>query len=343
MSRGEDENHEPNEGPTLRAGRFGWLWIVATPAFLIWAAFAIDLETLGEVLGRLRAETLTASIAFLVANLGLEALWLAVILGGRRDGPGFDAAIHIAGWHALAVTVLPGRAGDLLWVLLIRRRAGLTTTHAAVLALLHRLQDVIAVAALFCIALALASRGIVGAQAVWAAAIVLPVAVAVQGRLNALLAIAARLTLATARRAAAARLRRFAGHLIQVRRWRRRDVGPVRGAAGFAIIGLRWFLIGLGLFLPLAELLGGVAAGDGSLIVSAYILLGMIPLHTVGGYGAGEAGLASLLTVFGVGLAAGAATALVLRTVINLGNLCGWALGLSILAGRRLASRDRVR
>jgi len=326
-------------GAARRLGRFGWLWIVATPAFLLWAAATVDFGILTTTVQRLSVGAAAASVGLLVVNLALEALWLRVILGGALRPPPAEAVIGIAAWHAFAVTVLPGRAGDLLWVALIRKRAGLTTTHAAVLALMHRIQDVIALAALFCGALALASRDIVGADVALAAAGLLPLALLSQAGLGRILGAAARLVLAASRRTRFARLKGVARQLIQVRRWRRREVGTLRGIAAFAIIALRWLVVGAALYLPLAALADGLAFGDGSLIVSAYVLLGMIPLQTIGGYGAGEAGLASLLTGFGLSLAAGAAIALALRTLINLGNLCGWALGLAALAGRRAVRR----
>ena len=100
----------------------------------------------------------------------------------------------------------------------------------------------------------------------------------------------------------------------------------------FAIIAARWLTILAALGLLIHAMAGRLGWIDSAFLSNVYIYFSIIPLQTIGGFGAGEAGLAWVLTLYGVGLGKASAISLLIRIVINLLHFGFWLVTMAVLA-----------
>lgn len=310
-------------------GRSGWLWIVSTPLVLGWFAATTDSGALMASIKAIPISVAGISLLLLLVNASLEVIWLNVVLRDKSE-PG--RALGVVGWHMLASSLLPGRLGDLAWIFLMRDRFGVSAARAAFVAVFHRTQDMVCMILFFFAFLILAGPGHPGALALMALAGLFVLALAAIVRIEWLLAVAGRLAHGIARRGGGRAARWVMRQALQTRVWYRREISLAVVSRAFAIILLRWVLVLGALLAPLVALAPQLGWDTAPFVASAYVLMGTIPIQTVGGYGTGEAGLASLLSIYGLPLAAATAVGLVLRSLINIGNVVFWALAMVLLS-----------
>ena len=279
--------------------RRNWLLL----ALLTVAAFAGllvygDLREVSSLLANAPSpyEGLAAALGLSVVNYLLRYLRWAIYLRALdiRVSPSVSASVFTAG---LALSITPGKAGELLKSVWLSRRAGVPVSASAPAVVMERLTDVVSV-------------GLLGLTGI----VLLPtiVAVAVGG----ILAVAAAVGLL-----AASRYGEFALRLPVLRRWQeplaqsldgfRRLMSPamltiavILGALAWAAEGLALWIIVVGIgewvspliAIPIsaaAALVGAVTALPGGLVGFEG---SMVALLRQAGLGAPEAALATLLT-----------------------------------------------
>ena len=95
----------------------------------------------------------------------------------------------------------------------------------------------------------------------------------------------------------------------------------------------RWFGNLGGIVAVLIALGLPVAPSEMLLVAATYNVLAVIPLHSVGGIGITDAGLAALLVFLGVGLPTAAAASLLMRAVVLVVPPVFWALVMLLTSG----------
>ena len=279
--------------------RRNWLLL----ALLTVAAFAGllaygDLREVRELLANAPSPYagLAAALGLAVVNYLLRYLRWAIYLRalGIRVSPSISASVFTAG---LALSITPGKAGELLKSVWLNRRAGVPVSASAPAVVMERLTDVISV-------------GLLGLTGI----VLLPTAMAlIVGGILVVAVIAGIL--------AASRYGEFALRLPVLRRWRepleqsldgfRRLMSPamlmvavILGALAWAAEGLALWIIVVGIgewvspliAIPIsaaAALVGAVTALPGGLVGFEG---SMVALLRQAGLGAPEAALATLLT-----------------------------------------------
>ena len=279
--------------------RRNWLLL----ALLTVAAFAglLAYGDLREVRGLLATSPspyagLAAALGLAVVNYVLRYLRWSIYLRALdiRVPHSVSASVFVAG---LALSITPGKAGELLKSVWLNRRAGVPVSASAPAVVMERLTDVVSV-------------GLLGLTGI----VLLPAAVAlIVGGILALAVIAGVL--------AASRYGEFALRLPVLRRWRepleqsldgfRRLMSPAMLTVAVILGGLAWAAEGLALWIvivgigewvsPLlavpisaaAALVGAVTALPGGLVGFEG---SMVALLRQAGLGAPEAALATLLT-----------------------------------------------
>ena len=241
-------------------------------------------------------EGLAAALGLAVVNYLLRYLRWAIYLRALdiRVSPSVSASVFTAG---LALSITPGKAGELLKSVWLSRRAGVPVSASAPAVVMERLTDVVSV-------------GLLGLTGI----VLLPtiVAVAVGG----ILAVAAAVGLL-----AASRYGEFALRLPVLRRWRepleqsldgfRRLMSPamltiavILGALAWAAEGLALWIIIVGIGEWVSPLIAIPISAAAALVGAATALPGgligfegsMVALLRQAGLGAPEAALATLLT-----------------------------------------------
>ena len=129
--------------------------------------------------------------------------------------------------------------------------------------------------------------------------------------------------------------------MLRVRIWYRHRLERKQVVLSFIVIVLRWVTILAAVAIVISALAAPVSASDSFLLANAYVYFGIVPLQSVGGFGSGEAGLAWMLTHYGVPLAKASAIGLLLRLLINLVHVSLWAWVLGLLWLLERAARDR--
>jgi len=258
-------------------------------------------ETWGQI-ARLTAAQAALLLALSSANYLLRGLrWH---LFARRLGlplaPGASLR-HFLGGFAMSVT--PGRLGELVRMRWIGRETGWSFTRAAPLVLMDRAYDLLAMALLLGLAVALAARGIAGALPVVALAFGAGVIVTRPRLLAGTLTLAYRATGRFARafaraRAAARSLARFSHAPTMAAALGLGLIGWAAEAYSFHLL-LGWMGAEVGLWQAVAIFIFASLAGG---------LTG-----APGGLGGAEAAMVALLVAAGVGLEVALAATAVIR------------------------------
>jgi uncharacterized protein (TIRG00374 family) len=272
-------------------------------------------ETWAQVSG-LGLAQLAALLALSVLNYALRGLRWHIFARrlGLRTGPVANLR-HFIGGFAMSVT--PGRVGELVRMRWIARETGWQPERAAPLVLLDRAADLAAMAVLLALAVALAARGIAGAVPVAALALAAALVVTRPRLLAAALTLAYRLSGRFARgfargRSAARSLGRFSH-------------GPTLAAAlALGLVG--WGAEGYAFYL----LLGWMGADLGlwkALAIFVFATLAGGLTGAPGGLGGAEAAMVALLALDGVPMeTALAATAIIRVTTLWFAILLGLAV-----------------
>lgn len=109
-------------------------------AFGLWA----DIDRLAEAFGRFDTRLLAPIFLLSLANYGLRAVrWHYYLkVAGHRVSPGLSAGVFASG---LAMSVTPGKVGEVIKVGLLRQAAGVPGTRTFPVVVTERLADLIAV------------------------------------------------------------------------------------------------------------------------------------------------------------------------------------------------------
>ena len=315
------------------AGAFG------TAVMLGFFALTLDLDTLARAWHGIPARTFWLVALLLGINGLIDGTWLAVITrGSGRPGD----AWRVVAWHMLVQTLLPARLGDVAWMYWVHNWLEQPLARAIFMGFYHRLQDLMVVSALLVLSLAM-TRGSFGSAPVIALAIVLlALATLACLHLERLLGWAGRVLLWLRRRFRRRWLTLLLEHLLMTRAWYRHRLARDQVVLSFVAILLRWVTIVAAVALVIRTLAPVVASDDSFFLANAYIYLGVVPVQSVGGFGTGEAGLAWLLTYYGVPLAQASALGLLTRVLINLVHLALWLVVIpAVYLLRRFTLRTR--
>ena len=262
----------------------------------------------------------------------LDSWWLSSITRAPRLH-----AYRVIAWHMLLSSILPARLGDLGWMYLVHTWLAQPAARAVFVTFYHRLQDFIVVSSMLVLSLIIARTHIGGTPVLIAASAVLAVMAAACTHLGELLNVLAAIVLRLHRHFHRPWLRAALEHVLRIRIWYRHRLRRDQVLLSFFIIVLRWVTILAAVAIVIRTLAIHISPGDSFLLANAYVYFGIVPVQSVGGFGTGEAGLAWMLTHYGVPLAAASALGLLLRLLINLVHLVLWALVLAVL---RLFERE---
>ena len=294
-------------------------------------ATRLDAASLAAVAASLSASwpLAAAATALLLAAVLTDAVRMHLIAERRS----LTAAIRVTAWHGVWVMVLPLRLGEVGWILAMRNAYGWNPATTVVCALVQRLLDLAVVAAFLLLAMPAAfSLGQDGARLI-AAAAVAACGAALAGimTLRVWLRLTARLVIATGRpRGWRLRVLR---HLRQGRRWL--DSVQHRRILRLCLLptALTWTAI-FGSYWLICQAVGLQEAAVEVLFASAgSIMLTVLPVQSIGGFGLLEAGLTGILAWFGAPADTAAAAALTIRLVHWIVTGLFWLLSLLLRPG----------
>jgi uncharacterized membrane protein YbhN (UPF0104 family) len=308
----------------LRRGsnRRVWLWAsLVTALFIVWFATTVDSETLTSAIAGASPAVVLAAMALLAINGLLAVLWLVVITRRRHS---LGSAFEVIGWQMLAASILPARLGDLAWIYLIHQKLKIAPGRAVFIVFYHRLLDFVVASVFFLVSILLVGTDLLGANIGLLAGSVLALLIGIVAALGPLLTLGARLLLWADETFDNRLTRILLGQILHVRVWYRHGLPKMLLWVTFAIIAARWLAILAALSLLIHAMAGPLGWIDSAFLSNVYIYLSIIPLQTFGGFGVGEAGLAWVLTLYGLGLGKASAISLLIRIVINLLHVGFW-------------------
>lgn len=313
--------------------RNAWLAALAgTVLMLVFFVLTLDAAALRHAWQALTPRLLAGFAALITINGLLDASWMSVI---TRAPPAHS--YRVVAWHMMMSSLLPARLGDLGLMVCMHRWLAQPLARAVFVTFYHRLQDFIIVSLMLLLSLLIARTQLGGVPVVVAAVLVLLVMGAICTHLGQLLGVLAALVLRLHRRFHRRWLRHVLTQVLHVRIWYRHRLTRRQVMWSLVVIVLRWVTVLAAIALVICTLAPQVSYADGFLLSNAYIYFGIVPVQSVGGFGSGEAGLAWMLTHYGVPLAHASALGLLLRVLINLVHVALWLLVVAVLRlrGRR--------
>ena len=310
--------------------------VFGTVVMVLFFALTLDGAALRAAWQSISLRLFLVTAALISINGLLDGWWLSVITRAPQRH-----AYRVVAWHMLLSSILPARLGDLGWMYFIHNWLAQPLARAVFVTFYHRLQDFIVVSLMLMLSLALARTHIGGAPLLIATLLVLLAVGAVCASLGQLLGVLAAVVLKLHRRFHRPWLRQVLEHVLRVRIWYRHRLERKQVVLSFIVIVLRWVTILAAVAIVISALAAPVSPSDSFLLANAYVYFGIVPLQSVGGFGSGEAGLAWMLTHYGVPLAKASAIGLLLRLLINLVHVSLWAWVLGLLWLLERAARDR--
>lgn len=299
---------------------------VGTAVMVLFFALTLDGAALRDAWQSISLRLFLVTAALISINGLLDGWWLSVITRAPQRN-----AYRVVAWHMLLSSILPARLGDLGWMYCMHAWLAQPLARAVFVSFYHRLQDFMVVSVMLMLSLLIVRTHIGGAPLLIASLLVLLVMGVVCVSLGQLLAVLAAIVLKLHRRFHRPWLRQVLEHVLRVRIWYRHRLERKQVLLSFVVIVLRWVAILAAVAIVISALAGPVAASDSFLLANAYVYFGIVPLQSVGGFGSGEAGLAWMLTHYGVPLAKASAIGLLLRLLINLVHVTLWASVLGLL------------
>ena len=293
-------------------------------AGLVGTALATGWEETLAALTALTALQVVVLLALSLVNYGLRGLrWH---LFSTRLGTGLSLIknlLHFLGGFAMSVT--PGRVGELVRMRWIRREAGWSFDRTAPLVLVDRASDLGAMAILLAIAMAFTTTGIKGAAPVVILALILSWAVSRPALLRQIAGWGHRIALGRLPRLFA-RVRRAARAMARFTSPGTMVMAAALGVAGWAAEGLAFYL-----------LLGWMGAETGlgtAIAIFVFATLAGGLTGAPGGLGGAEAAMVALLVLDGVPLEIALPATLIIR-VTTLWFAIAIGLGVFPLAERQ--------
>ncbi|MEQ9642671.1 MAG: lysylphosphatidylglycerol synthase domain-containing protein [Alphaproteobacteria bacterium] len=303
-----------------RRGRFGQIAVSAlvTVGFLAVAWLLLDVGVVAEALLRVDVRLVPLALAAATGVVLLRWLRLAAALHRRPS----LVLLRAAALHGGAVAILPAKLGEFILPLALNRMTGMSLAAAAGLLLVIRLYDLMSLAVLGALALALAAEPLGLAWLRWPAAL----AALAAGVVMVTLPVLARLVRSVLTR--------------PLRRWRRlhdiferlslgmTKLAPAQIAAMILVSTAVWCAIFLAFHI--AALATGGAADPATTVLAgtAGSLAFALPVNGVANVGPFEAAWAAVMTRAGVSLEVATAGALAAHALMIAVNVAAAALAL---------------
>jgi hypothetical protein len=312
-------------------------WLAAalgTTVMVLFFVLTLDGATLRAAWQAISPRLFVITAALISINGLLDGLWLSIITRAPTRH-----AYRVVAWNMLLSSILPARLGDVGWMYFMHSWLAQPLARAVFVTFYHRLQDFIIVSLMLVLSLIVARSHIGGAPVMIAALLVLVAMALICTSLGSLLGVLAALLLRMHGRFRKRWLRAALEHVLRIRIWYRHRLQREQVLLSFVVILLRWVTILAAVAMVIRTLAAHITAGDSFLLANAYVYFGIVPLQSVGGFGTGEAGLAWMLTHYGVPLARASALGLFMRLLINLVHVLLWALVLGLLRLRGRGAR----
>ncbi len=294
---------------------------IGTATMVLFFVSTLDGVTLRAAWQAVSPRLLLVTAALIGINGLLDGLWLSIITRAPKRN-----AYRVVAWHMVLSSILPARLGDLGWMVLVHSWLAQPVARAVFVMFYHRLQDFIVVSLMLVLSLFVTRMHIGGTPVLVAALLVLAVMVAVCTSLGRLLAVLAALLLRLHRYFHRRWLRSALGHVLRIRIWYRHRLCRKQVVLSGLVIVLRWVTILAAVAIVIRTLATQINASDSFLLANSYVYFGILPVQSIGGFGTGEAGLAWMLTHYGVPLAKASALGLFMRLLINFVHVVLWAL-----------------
>lgn len=311
-------------------------------ALLLGVLLQVDWHAAASMLRLAAWPFVLGALALLMVEGIVTALRIGVFTPSR---PGFATCLKVNAHYVLLLMLLPARLGEMGAVLLFRRYFRQGAGAALMSVLSQRLFDLAILGSLFMLlGLSLASLLTFFQTAFLAAGLLvcLPLGLFYLDRPLAAAAIALR-------RKHGPRPSGFRHHvlrlLLQARIWHRHGLNRRTLLYGIALTATKWACNLSSLALLFFAIHLALTPLESAWVASAYNLLAVLPIQTVGGIGLGEAGLAGLLAINGLPLGLAVGASLLVRLVLIAAPFLFWALAmgaLRITAGSGQQKQERA-
>jgi glycosyltransferase 2 family protein len=315
-------------------------WLAAAFGTVVMVCFfvlTLDVATVRSAWALVTLRLFLITAALISINGLLDGLWLTTITRGSAPA---REAYRVVAWHMLLSSILPARLGDLAWMYFVHTWLKQPAARAVFVTFYHRLQDFMVVSLMLLLSLLVAQDSFGGTTTLAVALVLFAVMVMISLSIGQMLGLLAALLLQIQRRFHRPWLHLGLQQVLRIRVWYRHRLQRDQVVQSFIVIFLRWVTILAALTLVIVSLSPNLSEQDSFFLANAYVYFGILPLQSVGGFGSGEAGLAWMLTHYGVPIAKASAVGLLLRLLINLVHLALWVLVLGVLwlGGRRQGS-----
>ncbi len=288
-------------GFRMSARRRARIWVVS---------FIVSVMLLGGLLSQLDIGLFNATIQHIRTDMAIIAVccaflsnlamsWRLGVLMRNRTMHSFWHRLNVTLFHETYLAVLPARLGEIAYIIMLQKRFSIPVGAAIANLAFQRLCDLLIVICLLAIGLA-----ILAAEGHVAGYYVLPCIIII---------ICLIITIHKTDRVASV----FAMGIMRIlgrrKRWQRRLLSTLFSIRGWYMHRLSYseyfevvlatlvgWLCTLGvIYFCLRAIQINLNIGEILSIGSAYNLISAIPIQTIGGFGANEAGLASLFMLFG--------------------------------------------
>ncbi len=307
-------------------------WIYGSALSLLLLAVVLMQTDVATITGLLRSAAWPALAAAFLCLTGegfFTALRIRLFTGKkicRSD------ALRANAWYVLLLVLLPARLGEIAAVEVFRRLLGQTYGAAAMSIVAQRLYDVAVLGAFFLAALAgLGGMKISGIA--WLAAFVAMVAAVLFLRHLIFFLTLGAVILRRGGRGVSRKILRL---ILQARTWDRHIMRRGVFIPALFFTTMKWVCnLGALVFL-FASVHLGLGFFEATAMAAAYNFLAIIPVQTVGGIGAGDAGLTLLLIAAGLDKNIAAGASILVRLAIIVFPFLFW---LMVAGGLRLKEK----
>ena len=297
--------------PSLFSGRRSLWWLAAITSLLVLFGLLSQMDWKGfsHLTTGLSPAYLVIAISLLLTEGCITAARLSLF---ANNDSGFLAALPANAWYSVLVVVLPARLGEVGAILLLEKFLHQSRASAIMSILVQRLFDLMVLGVIFLLFLLFLVDLLPAPFALTSALAVIVGAALLMVRMDWLLQQLAAALLYGNRPGRHSLRRTLLRLVLQGRTWRRHTYRNGMASKALALTTAKWCCT-LGsiscLFLALPSRLDI----DSALVASAaYNFMAVIPIQSLGGIGAGEVGLAFVLT--GMGFAKGIAVSISLYT-----------------------------
>lgn len=310
------------------------LWAVAialTTALLAVFLSQVNLNQLTDLWRQVEYSAIVLALGLLCCEGLITAQRIRLFASGN---PTFGGSLLANAWYSILVVILPARLGELAAVVVFEKILGQQRGGAVTSIIAQRLFDLIVLSTLFAVALIfLAHIPSPHVSALLAAATVL-LALVLVVCMEQILTVLARLIIDSGPRDQSRFRRALLRVVLQGRIWRRHHCCSGLESRALLLTLIKWLSTLLALALVIGALTEVLDPGEALAASAAYCFISIIPLHTIGGLGVGEAGLAAILMAAGLPLGIAAAVSLLVRCVLIIFPAMFFLL---VLLGQRIA------